>query len=54
VDPPLFDSLVLSDRLARCVLLGGIGFLHLKAHVAALAGLAVALAVAVLGFGNGS
>ncbi|SFL91354.1 L-lactate permease [Methylorubrum salsuginis] len=33
------------------VLLGGIGLLHLKAHIAALLGLAVALAVAVLGFG---
>ncbi len=33
------------------VLLGGIGLLHLKAHIAALFGLAVALAVAVLGFG---
>ena len=33
------------------VLLGGIGLLHLKAHIAALLGLAVALIVAVVGFG---
>ena len=33
------------------VLLGGIGLAHLKAHVAALLGLAVALLVAVIGFG---
>lgn len=33
------------------VLLGGIGLLHLKAHVAALLGLVVALCVAVIGFG---
>ncbi|WP_136683050.1 L-lactate permease [Falsirhodobacter xinxiangensis] len=33
------------------VLLGGIGIFHMKAHVAALAGLIVALAVAVIGFG---
>ena len=33
------------------VLLGGIGLLHMKAHVAALLGLVVALAVAVFGFG---
>ncbi len=50
---PLSNS-VWSTALAALpivVLLGGIGLLHLKAHVAALAGLAVALAVAVLGFG---
>ncbi|WP_232630629.1 L-lactate permease [Methylobacterium sp. Leaf118] len=33
------------------VLLGGIGLLHMKAHTAALLGLVVALAVAVVGFG---
>lgn len=33
------------------VLLGGIGIFHMKAHIAALLGLAVALAVAILGFG---
>lgn len=33
------------------VLLGGIGLLHMKAHVAALLGLVVALVVAVIGFG---
>lgn len=33
------------------VLLGGIGLFHIKAHVAALAGLVVALVVAVIGFG---
>lgn len=37
--------------LPIAVLLGGIGLLHLKAHVAALLGLVVALCVAVLGFG---
>lgn len=33
------------------VLLGGLGFLHMRAHIAALAGLATALVVAVLIFG---
>ncbi|MGY2046651.1 L-lactate permease [Methylobacterium sp. JK268] len=37
--------------LPIAVLLGGIGLFHLKAHVAALLGLVVALGVAVLGFG---
>lgn len=33
------------------VLLGGIGLFHMKAHVAAMAGLAVALLVAIVGYG---
>lgn len=49
-----FNSMVLSTLLAALpivVLLGGIGIFHMKAHVAALLGLLVALAVAVIGFG---
>lgn len=49
-----FGNMVLSTALAALpivVLLGGIGIFHMKAHVAALLGLAVALIVAVLGFG---
>ena len=45
---------VLSTLLAALpvvVLLGGLAFLHLRAHVAALAGLAAALAVAIGAFG---
>ena len=33
------------------VLLGGIGLFHMKAHIAAVAGLAVALLVAIVGYG---
>ena len=50
---PLSNTLgsTLLAALPIVVLLGGIGLLHMKAHVAALLGLAVALAVAVFGFG---
>jgi len=49
-----FGSSLLSTLCAAIpvvVLLGGIGLLHMRAHVAALLGLAAALAVAILGFG---
>src|SRR5690349_20804267 len=49
-----FNSLWLSTLLASLpvfVMLGGLGILHMKAHKAALLGLATALAVAILGFG---
>jgi lactate permease len=45
------DNMVLSTLLAALpvlVMLGGLGFFHMKAHVAAGAGLATALAIAVL------
>ncbi|MGA4553566.1 L-lactate permease [Methylorubrum aminovorans] len=50
---PLGNSLwsTVLAALPILVLLGGIGLLHLKAHIAALLGLAVALVVAVFGFG---
>lgn len=50
---PLGNSLwsTVLAALPILVLLGGIGLLHLKAHIAALLGLAVALIVAVVGFG---
>ena len=50
---PLGNSLwsTVLAALPILVLLGGIGLLHLKAHIAALLGLAVALVVAVVGFG---
>src|SRR5689334_2109890 len=47
-------SAALSTLLAALpviVLLGGIGLFHMKAHIAALLGLAVSLAVAILAFG---
>src|ERR1700724_1808770 len=47
-------SIVLSALLAAVpvvVLLGALGFLHLKAHVAALLGLAASLAISVFEFG---
>ncbi len=47
-------SMVLSTLLAAVpivVLLGAIGILEIKAHIAALLGLITALAVAVVGFG---
>ena len=47
-------SMLLSTILAAVpivVLLGAIGILEIKAHVAALLGLVAALAVAVVGFG---
>ncbi|PYE87024.1 L-lactate permease [Phyllobacterium leguminum] len=49
-----FNSMVFSTLLAALpvvVLLGGIGFFHMKAHRAALLGLVAALLVAVVGFG---
>jgi len=49
-----FNSMVFSTLLAALpivVLLGGIGIFHMKAHIAALLGLVVALLVAVIGFG---
>lgn len=49
-----FNSMVLSTLLAALpivVLLGGIGIFHMKAHIAAVLGLIVALIVAVVGFG---
>jgi len=48
------NSMVLSTLLAALpivVLLGGIGIFHMKAHIAALLGLLVALVVAIVGFG---
>ncbi|HZY19080.1 MAG TPA: L-lactate permease [Ramlibacter sp.] len=47
-------SMVLSTLLAAIpvvVMLVGLGFLHMKAHVAALAGLVAALVIAVVAFG---
>lgn len=49
-----FDSMLVSTLLAAvpvAVMLIGLGFLHLKAHIAAAAGLASALAIAILAFG---
>jgi lactate permease len=49
-----FGSMILSTAVAALpvvVLLGGIGILELRAHVAALLGLAAALAVAILAYG---
>src|SRR3546814_2686670 len=46
----MFWSTLLA-ALPIIVLLGGIGIFHMKAHVAALLGLIVALVVAVIGFG---
>jgi lactate permease len=49
-----FGSMILSTAVASLpvvVLLGGIGILELRAHVAALTGLAAALAVAILAYG---
>jgi lactate permease len=50
---PLGNAVVstLLAALPVVVLLGGLAFLHLRAHVAALAGLAAALAVAIGAFG---
>jgi lactate permease len=48
------DQMALSTIVAAIpvlVLLGGLAFLHMRAHVAALAGLAAALAVAIVPFG---
>ena len=47
-------SMVLSTLLAAIpvvVMLVGLGFLHMKAHIAALAGLVAALVIAVFAFG---
>jgi lactate permease len=49
-----FHSMVLSTLVASVpvvVMLAGLGFLHLKAHIAAGAGLAAALAIAIVGYG---
>ena len=49
-----FGSMILSTAVAAfpvIVLLGGIGVFKLRAHVAAIAGLAAALVVAILGYG---
>ena len=49
-----FGSMVLSTAVAAIpifVLLGGIGLFELRAHVAALLGLAAALAVAIFAYG---
>jgi lactate permease len=49
-----FGQMALSTAVAALpvlVLLGGLAFLHLRAHVAALAGLAAALLVAIVPFG---
>jgi lactate permease len=49
-----FGSMIVSTAVAAIpviVLLGGIGILELRAHVAALIGLAAALAVAILAYG---
>lgn len=46
----MFWSTLLA-ALPIVVLLGGIGFLHMKAHTAALLGLITALVIAVIGFG---
>src|SRR3982750_3534289 len=51
---PVADSLLLSTLVAAIpvvVLLGLIAFFHVRAHVAALIGLAVALAIAVFVYG---
>lgn len=49
-----FNSSLISTLVAALpvvVMLGGLGFFHMRAHVAALAGLATAAVVAILGFG---
>ena len=46
----MFWSTLLA-ALPIVVLLGGIGFLHMKAHTAAILGLLTALVIAVIGFG---
>src|SRR4029453_7483755 len=49
-----FGRMVLSTLVAALpivVLLGGLAFLHMKAHHAALAGLLTALVVAIVAFG---
>jgi lactate permease len=49
-----FHSMVLSTLVASVpvvVMLAGLGFLHLKAHIAAGAGLAAALVIAIVGYG---
>ena len=51
---PLGDSLLLSALVAAIpvvVLLGALAFFHVKAHVAALLGLALALLIAVFVYG---
>ena len=49
-----FHNMALSTLAAAvpvAVMLIGLGFMHLKAHVAAGAGLAAAIAIAIIGFG---
>jgi lactate permease len=49
-----FNNMLLSTLVASIpviVMLVGLGFLHLKAHIAAAAGLAAALLIAIIGFG---
>ena len=49
-----FNNMVLSTLAAAipvAVMLIGLGFLHMKAHIAAGAGLAAAAAIAIIGFG---
>ncbi len=49
-----FHSMALSTLAAAipvAVMLIGLGFLHLKAHIAAAAGLVAALAIAIIGYG---
>jgi lactate permease len=51
---PVHNSIVLSALLATvpvAVLLGALGFFHLKAHIAALLGLAASLLISVFEFG---
>jgi lactate permease len=51
---PVHNSIVLSALLAAvpvAVLLGALGFFHLKAHIAALLGLAASLLISVFEFG---
>ncbi len=49
-----FNNMLLSTAVASIpviVMLVGLGFLHLKAHIAAACGLAAALLIAIIGFG---
>ena len=49
-----FHNMLISTLLAAVpvvVMLVGLGFLHLKAHIAAAAGLAASIMVAVLAYG---
>ena len=50
---PLGNSIlsVVVAALPIIVMLGGLGFLHMKAHIAAIAGLIVALVIAIFVYG---